>query len=84
MGEGGDWHWCLKRRGVWVVGLSFSRSFFGFLFCFLVFGVVKSASMSGDIEILIKSMILETKNSVLLIFELKSNRILCLQNHGFY
>ena len=42
-GGGGDWHWRLKGRGVWVVGLSFPRPFFGFLFRFLGFGVVESA-----------------------------------------
>ena len=43
-GGGGDWHWRLKGRGVWVVGLSFSRPFFGFLFHFLGFGVVNLRS----------------------------------------
>ena len=38
-GGGGDWRWRLKGRGVWVVGLSFPRPFFGFLFRFLGFGV---------------------------------------------
>ena len=46
-GGGGDRHWCLKGRGVWVVGLSFPRPFFGFLFCFLGFGVVESAMKLG-------------------------------------
>ena len=46
-GGGGDWHWCLKGRGVWVVGLSFLRPFFGFLFRFLGFGVVESVMKLG-------------------------------------
>ena len=46
-GGGGDWHWRLKGRGVWVVGLSFPRPFFGFLFRFLGFGVVESAMKLG-------------------------------------
>ena len=46
-GGGGDWHWRLKGRGVWVVGLSFPRAFFGFLFRFLGFGVVESAMKLG-------------------------------------
>ena len=47
LGGGGDWHWRLKGRGVWVVGLSFPRPFFGFLFRFLGFGVVESAMKLG-------------------------------------
>ena len=46
-GGGGDWHRRLKGRGVWVVGLSFPRPFFGFLFRFLGFGVVESAMKLG-------------------------------------
>ena len=38
-----DWRWRLKGRGVWVVGLLFPRPFFGFLFCFITFGVVELA-----------------------------------------
>ena len=34
-------------RGVWVVGLSFLKPFFGFLFRFLGFGVVESAMKLG-------------------------------------
>ena len=42
-----DWRWCLKGRGVWVVGLPFPRPFFGFLFHFFAFGVVESAMKLG-------------------------------------
>ena len=46
-GGGGDWRWRLKGRGVWVVGLSFLRPFFGFLFRFLGFGMAESAMKLG-------------------------------------